>query len=270
MTAPAFAQPAPVAFAQPDAGYKRPAVKGLAGQISTHVIATVQDAARNHPRHLQAAAGPSELGVPCDRRLAYKIMDWDRPNETRDQWPSTMGIAVHAWMADKFEAANRQLGWDRYLVEHRIHLPYGISGSSDLFDREWHLVNDWKLVGLPRIKEYRVKGPGQQYRIQGHLYGLGMLLAGEIVKHIAITFLPRGGRIDDLFVWTEPFNPAIATEALNRYEAIKQKVITLDPQIRPATWAAFPTAESYCTYCPFHLPHSADLSKGCPGHRSKR
>jgi hypothetical protein len=284
----AFAQPAPVAFAQPDAGYKRPAVKGIAGEISTLVITTVQDAARNAPRSRQAAPGPSELGVPCDRRLAYKIMDWDRPNDSRDQWPSTIGTSVHAWMATTFAAENRRIHaareaagiprWpngqpqptpDRYLIERRVHLPYDISGSADLFDRDTGRVIDWKVVGLPKIKEYRVKGPGQQYRVQAHLYGLGMLLAGETVADVADVFLPRGGRLEDLYVWTEPFNPAIATEALNRYEAIKQKVITLDPQIRPATWAAFPTAESYCTYCPFHLPHSADLSKGCPGHRSR-
>lgn len=279
-----FAQPAPVAFAQPDAGYKRPAVKGVAGEISTHVIAVVQNAARNAPRSKQAAPGPSELGVPCDRRLAYKIMDWDRPNDSRDQWPSTIGTSVHAWMAHTFEQENDrlrrlphpdrrgQIATDppkRYLIEQRVHLPYGISGSADLFDRDTGRVLDWKVVGLPKIKEYRVKGPGQQYRAQAHLYGLGMLLAGETVTDVADVFLPRGGRIDDLYVWTEPFDPAIATEALTRYEAIKQKVITLDPQIRPATWAAFPTAESYCTYCPFHLPHSADLSKGCPGHRSR-
>lgn len=256
-------------FAQPDAGYKRPAITGIAGEISTHVISVVQDAARNAPRSRQAAPGPSELGVPCDRRLAYKIMDWDRPNDSRDQWPSTIGTSVHAWMAGAFEDLNRKLGWERYLVERRVHLPYGISGSSDLFDRETRVNNDWKVTGLPKIKEYRARGPGEQYRVQAHLYALGMLLAGEAPADVAITFLPRGGRIDDLFVWTEPFDPAIATAALARYEAIKQKVITLDPQIRPATWAAFPTAESYCTYCPFHLPHSADLAKGCPGHRSR-
>lgn len=286
MTAPAFAQPAPVAFAQPDAGYKRPAIKGVAGEISTHVITVVQDAARNAPRSKQAAPGPSELGVPCDRRLAYKLLDWDRPNDSRDQWPSTIGTSVHAWMAATFQAENRRLrkmrrnpgdyigqeipARDRYLVEQRVQLPYGISGSADLFDRETGRVLDWKVVGLPRIKEYRVKGPGDQYRVQAHLYGLGMLLAGETVNDVADVFLPRGGRLDDLYVWTEPFDPAIATAALTRLEAIKQKLAVLDVEDRPELWAALPTAESYCTYCPYHLPHSADLSKGCPGHRSKR
>src|SRR5262249_28272716 len=87
-------------FAQPDAGWIKPPWEGPAGVLATDVIQAVKYAAANAPRSLQAAPGPSELGTPCTRRLAYKTADWDpKPNSDTDPWASVQGTAVHAWMA---------------------------------------------------------------------------------------------------------------------------------------------------------------------------
>lgn len=257
------------AFQQPAAAQSRPPATGIAGQVTTHVLATIKHAAAHAPRSLQAAAGLSELGTPCMRRLAYKTAGWDKPNDDRDNWLSTIGTSVHAWMAGTFEAENRRLGRQRYLVEHRVHLPGGISGSSDLLDRDMHVNNDWKVCGLSSIRTYRRSGPGAQYRAQAHLYGLGMLLAGEQVTDVAITFLPRGGLLaSEIHVWSEPLDTQLAIDTLRRYEATRAALITLDPEATPAMWAMFPTADAHCEWCPYHLPMSRDLSKGCPGHKT--
>ena len=258
-------------FRQPAAGQFRPPLEGPAGQLATDVIATVKAAARNAPRSRQAAPGPSELGTPCTRRLAYKVLDWPaKPNSGTDPWASVIGTSVHAWMAAAFAEENRQLGEERYLIERRVFLPGGISGSSDLYDRETGVNNDWKITSLDNLKKYRRDGPGAQYRAQAHLYALGMQLAGEKPRHVAITFLPRGGRIDGLWVWTEPYDPSVAVGAIKRYQATCTALWTLDPEKHPSRWAMFPTADAHCTWCPFHLPGSADLSQGCPGHNTKK
>lgn len=261
MTAPTFAQPA--------AAVHRPATTGVAGRISTSVIDTVHQAAAHAPRSLQSAIGPSEIGIECRRRLAYKLLDWPQANINRDQWPSTIGTAVHAWMADTYDTLNRQLSRTRYLIEQRVQIP-GLprGGSCDLYDTEQGDVIDWKVTSLDRIRKYRRSGPGQQYQVQSHTYGLGWLLAGYQPRNVAVVFLPRGGRIDDLYVWSEPFNPALAAEYLTRLESIRTSLITVDPERYPERWALFATADSYCTYCPFYLPHSTDLGTGCPGHRT--
>ena len=266
-------------FAQPPAGMFRPPGDPLA----TSVIQTVKQAAARAPRSLQAAVGPSELGTPCLRRLGYKAIDHDpKPNTDTDPWASVIGTATHAWMAETYGRLNRDarrdrgdhvsipVPADRYLIEHRVHLPGGISGSCDLFDRDTGYVIDWKVTGLDRLKGYRKIGPGQQYRTQGHLYGLGMQLAGERVERVAIVFLPRGGRIDQLYPWSEPYDPQIAIDALRRFEEIRAFHITLDPAEHPENWALLPTADAYCTYCPFYLPNSTDLGKGCPGHTAPK
>lgn len=254
-------------FAQPDAGWVKPPLEGVAGALATQVIETVKHAAANAPRSLQKRPGPSGLGTPCTRRLGYMALDWEpKPNSDTDPWASVIGTSVHAWMAATFEAENERLGRQRYLIEHRVQLPYGISGSTDLYDRDTATGADWKVVGLPRLKDYRRDGPGPQYRAQAHLYALGLQLQDEAPEHVAIVFLPRGGRIDGLWTWTEGYDPAIAAAALKRYHGIEMFHITADPEAHPERWGLLPTADAHCAYCPWFLPGSADLSQGCPGH----
>ena len=254
-------------FAQPDAGWQRPPLEGLAGTLATSVIEIVKDAAAHAPRSLQAAPGPSELGTPCTRRLGYRALDWDpKPNSDTDPWAAIQGTAVHAWMATTFEAENARLGRERYLIEHRVHLPGGIKGSTDLYDRDTATNADWKVTSPANLKKYRSEGPGQQYRWQAHLYGLGLQLAGEKPEHVAIVFLPRGGRIDGLWTWAEPYTPQVAVDALRRYQAVQAFHLEVDPEAHPDRWGLLPTADAHCAYCPWFLPGSADLSRGCPGH----
>jgi hypothetical protein len=83
---------------------------------------------------------------------------------------------------------------------------------------------------------------------------------------VAIVFLPRGGLLSGLHVWSEPFDPQVAVDALKRYRATVLALAHLDPERHPERWALFGTADAYCTWCPYFLPGSTDLSSGCPGH----
>lgn len=262
-----------MSFRQPEAGWVRPPLEGMAGELATAVIATVKHASANAARSLQVAPGPSEIGTPCTRRLGYRALDWDpKPNMDTDPWPATVGTSIHAWMAGTYQAENLRLGcepWDpacRYLIEHEVALPGGITGHCDLYDRGTGAVIDWKTTGNDKLRQYRLHGPGPQYRAQAHMYALGMQLAGEHPEHVVIMFLPRSGRIDGLHAWSEPYNPQVAVETLKRYQAVRQFCWSADPERHPERWAWLPTADAYCTYCPWFLPGSADLGKGCPGH----
>lgn len=253
-------------FVQPAA--TRPGMTEAAARRAARITADLKITAGMAPRSLQHAVGPSELGTPCLRRLGYRLLDWEpKANQAADPWPAMIGTAVHAYMAEVYGQVNERAGRDRYLIEHPVQLPYGVAGTLDLYDGDTGTVLDWKVPGPSRLKEYRAGGPGEQYRIQVHLYGLGMLLQGRPVREVAIVFLPRTGLIDGMHVWSEPFDHSVAVAALERYQSVWDFHQHLDPETYPDRWALLPTADAYCTWCPFYLPGSSTLRLGCPGHK---
>src|SRR5690606_7683926 len=189
-----------------------------------------------------------------------------------DPWASVQGTAVHAWLADLFET--RDPNGERYLVEQKVTVRKGITdaaditGSADLYDRATGTVFDWKIVGTSSLAKYRRHGPGDQYRIQANLYGLGMRNAGEDPKRVAIVFLPRH-HILEPFVWVDDFRPDVAEAALARLDQIREQILRTDPEANPAAWSAFPTSpDAKCFFCPWRRPDSTDLATGCPGHQT--
>jgi hypothetical protein len=240
----------------------------LADRIGQLII----DTATNAPRSLQKRIGPSEVGDPCERKLSYKIADWPEVAAGGDPIASILGTAFHGWMEEVFTGRNTDLGGaPRYKVEERVTVRQGytddatLAGSSDLYDRASGTVWDWKLVGTSSLDNYRRKGPGDQYRKQAHLYGLGQENAGEAPKRVAICFV---GRYHELrvHVWTEPYDRQVALDALDRLDRIRQQLLDLDPEAHPERWTQIPTSEAAkCRFCPWFKPGSTDLSIGCPG-----
>lgn len=228
----------------------------------------IVSAANHSPRSLQTAIGPSEIGDPCERKLSYKVLDWPTAAGERDPIAPVIGTGFHAWMEEQFTARN-QVG--RYKIEEKVTVRDGygaaapIRGSSDLYDRLTRTNLDWKLVGKSSLEKYRRGGPGEQYRIQAHLYGLGQQNAGENPARVAIVFVARYHETI-IHVWSEPYDRQVALDALDRLDRIRQRVLDLDPEANPAAWSEIPMdPHAKCRFCDWLLPGSTDLSKGCPG-----
>ncbi len=228
----------------------------------------ITDTANNSPRSLQRSIGPSEIGDPCERRLSYKVADWPAANGGGDPIASVIGTGFHSWMEEAFTARNDA---SRYKIEEKVTVldsaieTARIRGSSDLYDRASRTNYDWKLVGISSLDKYRRSGPGAQYRIQAHLYGLGQENAGEDPSRVAIVFVGRYHELR-IHVWSEPYDRQVALDALARLDRIRQRVLDLDPEANPAAWMAIPTdPKAKCRFCEWLLPGSTDLSKGCPG-----
>jgi hypothetical protein len=239
-----------------------------AATIAADLQTVIKDAAANAPRSRQVAIGPSEVGQECTRRLAYKVLDWPTVNTDSDPLPSWVGTGAHAMNAEAFERANeREPG--RWLVEQRVQVAPGLAGSCDLYDTRTETVIDHKFVGTGSMRKYKTGGPSTVYRVQTHLYALGIENAGRTPKRVAIAFFPRGGLLSGLHVWTEPYDRQLALDAVARLETIKLAVISLDPEATPANWAYLPTSPGHgCEYCPWYLPGSTDLARGCPSDPS--
>ncbi len=249
-----------------------PMVEDPDGDTVRHAYKTViADAIVNHPRSQQRQIGPSEVGVECDRRIAYKLLDVpERPQSPA--WLPTIGTAVHAWLEEQFDqAATSQHiatggGEEEWLTERRVTTGFipGIGfldGSCDLFHRPTGTVIDHKIIGPTPLKTYKAKGPSQQYRIQAHLYGQGYANAGHEVRRVMIAFLPRNGQLGDAYLWSEPWDPQIAADAIARLTHIAAAVAAAGPRVL----AALPTADAHCLHCPWFRRDASDLTTGCPG-----
>lgn len=228
-----------------------------------HVITTRIDAA---PRSQQTRIGPSEIGTPCDRRLGYKLRGTPESNPFASRWKATIGTGVHAWLEAAFDADNATA--DRWLLEHQVSVGeidgVDITGHCDLYDLVTGSVVDWKTTSVNKIKAYRRDGPGEQYRVQAHLYGRGWTRKGYQVHTVAVVFLPRDGELSQAWMWSEPYNETVATAALARANAVAM----LNRALGDNTPAVLNTADAYCRFCPFYSPGSTNLTKGCPGHPS--
>ncbi len=253
----------------------------IGAALAERVGGLIVDAANNAPRSLQKRIGPSEVGDPCERKLTYKVLDWPETATGGDPIASVLGTGFHAWMEEAFAARQTALadGRPRYKVEERITVRDSpietakLTGSSDLYDRATGTVFDWKLVGVSTMDNYRRKGPGPQYRIQAHLYGLGQENAGETPQRVAIVFV---GRYHELrvHVWTEPYQRQIALDALERLDRIRDHVTAPSAGLANydhTWWSQIPTSEqAKCRFCPWLTPGSTDFTVGCPGITTSR
>ncbi|TDE20854.1 hypothetical protein E1295_47010 [Nonomuraea mesophila] len=225
----------------------------------------------NAPRSLQVEPGPSEIGIPCDLRLGYKLLGHpevaDRPR--RLPWKAWIGTNVHRGLEELLTLANMsrpswsENGVDRYQLEQRVTVGQvdgtDISGNSDLYLDG--VVWDWKIPGGTTLREYKRNGPGPQYEVQAHEYGLGWELRGYPVTDVAIYFLPRDQEWPQRFLWSAPYNRDLALERLARVDGIAKLTRALGPAALPL----LKRRASWCQSCPWRLPGSQDVTRGCPG-----
>lgn len=242
------------------------------GLSSGDLLKVIRHAADSAPRSLQQAVGPSELGATCDRKLALKLLDAPVHNTGADKWPSTVGTAVHTWLAATFTADNtrRTAGGlpPRWLLEQRVTIRTGLSGSCDLYDLETHTVIDWKTTGATRLRKYRTAGhPGQQYRQQAHLYGMGWANLGLPVADVAVVFLPRSGQLRDAWLWTEPYDQTTAQAALDRADGLLVAANVAEHAGRlDELMGVLPRDTALCNFCDFYTTDPAVTpSRGCRG-----
>lgn len=231
-----------------------PTPEDVAYPIKLAVQRLIVDYSDSRPRNLQTDLGPSEIGHPCDRKLAQLVMrepGFDR--RTGDVLPSFVGVGGHSMMEEALRHYNNTHG-ARYLIEHRIEIRPNLYGHLDCYDAETRTVLDWKFPGNNRMAVYRKYGPSQQYRVQAHTYGYGLKLQGIPVDRVGIMFLPRGGRLVDAHFWLEDYDEQVALGAIARQDAIAIMVDTFDVENHPENYAFFNREPDECVFCPFHNP----------------
>lgn len=240
----------------------------------TEMFGVIERAMVGQPRSIQTRIGPSELGVPCDRRLGYHLGGVPKTRAEEAAWKPYVGTAMHEQIGNviarhEISRINGDpLHMPRHHVEERVSVGHvngvEITGTCDWFDEHVGGIFDWKFTTRNKIREdYRPDGPGEQYRRQAHLYGRGFQRAGYDVRFVAIVFFTRDGEFTDRHVWSEPYDEQVAIETLERASSIALAVDLLGPDF---TIPTLPTADAWCNFCPWHKANTTTLSRSCPGH----
>ena len=223
--------------------------------LHNDLIRMIMDRHLTTPRHLQVELGPSELGHPCTRHLAYALTNDPLPrcNPQWDPLPSIIGVATHAWLADAAVLANTLLGRDRWLAETKVYPADWLSGHADLFDCDTGTVIDWKVPG---VNQFGILSREMSpiYRAQAHMYGKGFARAGHEVKTVAVMLLPRGGSLAGAHLWSEPYNEQLADDVLARRQRIVEQLEVFDIHNHPERYEWFEKKAYMCLFCPWFSP----------------
>lgn len=245
------------------AGDYRPdhAARDLRGDL----IEVIRDAVINQPRTLQREIGPSQIGSPCNRWLAYKLGDIPAVGLKKTPWRAAVGTAVHEQFAEWLHRYNEVHGF-RYLSETRVWVGdlypgRPITGHMDAFDTWTGTVIDLKTGTKNVLDEARSGYVNPVYETQLSLYGQGAVNAGLPVRNVGILSVPRDGELTTAVWNVKPHDPDRGQRGLARAGAIAQMVDTLGPRAA----AMQPAAEYYCGTCDWYQPGSTDLTIGCPG-----
>lgn len=244
-----------------------PAAQALKQELSEIILWNEQ----NSPRSKQIGVGPSELGDPCDRRLAYRLAGVPAVNIWADPWPAIVGTSIHAWLEhaiNVYQETNGDRGW---LTELRVHPDELVRGSSDVFNVRTATVVDHKTCGAHTMRKlHKGQPPPDGYVTQVQLYGLGHTRAGREVKKVALIFYPRSGWLDDAYVWIAPYDEEIALKALERMYRIADQLIDFDIERNPHRFQLIDSAPGdSCVWCDHFCkekdPDAAADQNGCPG-----
>lgn len=197
------------------------------------------------PRSLQTRIGPSEIGG-CTRRMWHKIQGTNYTNEDTLRLSAIMGTAIHAMIEDVFK------GDDRYIIEVEVESD-GIMGHIDLIDTETNTIWDWKTTTKNSLSYF---GSSQQ-KSQVHLYGYLANKNGIKIENVGLVAIARDGNETDIKEILEPYNEAIALNAIAKYK----KTLALTEAPAPEKDASF-----CANYCPYFgaCPGIVDKSKENP------
>lgn len=235
--------------------------------LRDELLHVIRRTVAGHPRSHQKAVGPSEIGTDCRRRLGYRLAGVEKVNDA-PRWRPTVGTAVHTWLEeallrDTFGPERDTRWWIETTLDVGEVAGQVIKGKCDAYDEITAVSIDWKIVGVTTLRSARVNGPSHQYRAQAHLYGRGWARLGMPIDHVAVFYLPAGGELGDAVWWSEPYDEQVALDALANAEQIAALLAAFGPD---KALPVLPTADNYCTGCPFYLPGSTEISEACPGH----
>jgi hypothetical protein len=196
------------------------------------------------PRSRQKTVGVSSLG-DCRRRV-WHFAKGDVGTNPTSRLAAILGTAIHAHIEQAIVS-------ETALIEHRIEIDGLPPATIDYFDTATGEVVDWKTIKLSG-RDYFVS---QQKRWQVQVYGYLLEKSGHTVKTVTLVGIPRDGDENDIIVYSEPYDPAIAEQALSWLDDVMARTEAPAPER---------DAVSFCQkYCQFYGSLCAGIPKDMAG-----
>lgn len=230
-------------------------------RLRADLMAVWGAAVNSHGRSQQRELGPSEIGNPCKRQNAYKLLGVAKANtaDPAASWPSWLGIQAHDGMERAIRAADPS--GERWRTELRLAAPGLPAGSTDLLDLRYGGIIDHKFVGKGVHDRARRGQVAEQYEIQADIYGLHCDRMGVPIRFVAIVFWPRVGNRAEPVLHVREWSRERAEKALADHAAL----VKLTQAAGLAALQVLPAVEHFCRTCPFYGPGSTDVTRACPG-----
>lgn len=235
------------------------------------VIETMKDvivwAASRSTRSQQVALGCSEIGDPCQRKIAMTMAGLPRVNFASDPWPSIVGTSVHTWLETAVNAYQLHHGTQGWLTELEVMASDWLPGHIDLYHRGMGLVLDLKNPSRDNHRKMKREGIGDRYFAQIQGYGKGVKRSGRPVKRVGILSIPRDGNLTELWCKTFPFDEPFIDTKIAELEALGRTIFDLGVLEHPERWAQIPpTPSRLCGWCNhYNFSLKAPGADGCPG-----
>lgn len=189
---------------------------------------------KERDRSQQVEIGASSVGG-CRRAAWHILQQTPTTNHNTENLAAILGTAIHAHLAEAIKISD-PFGED-FLIEEEVRTD-DLKGHVDLYIKSAKKVVDWKTTTKKSLLEF----PKEQQKMQINLYGYLLSANGYEVETVALVGIARDGRMKDIKVWEEKYNPELALEGLKWLQEIK------DMKSAPAPEKKVFYCRSYCNY----------------------
>ena len=213
-------------------------------EIKDWLIKTLQEADNAKARSMQKEIGASQIG-DCRAKTWLQMKGVEGTNPTL-KLPAIMGTAIHKIIEEAIERIDPFA--EKYELEQEVI--YGdVKGHVDLYIPESKHIVDWKST-KKKNKDYF---PSLQQRWQVQLYAYAMNGLGKPVETVTLFSLARDGDERHILVHSEPYDQAVAQDALNWYEDLKSRETQPAGERDPFSFCKY--------YCEFYGKHCSGKDK---------
>ena len=201
---------------------------------ATELVMALKYADSQKSRSQQIEIGPSEIGG-CKRKTWLKLHNYPEVNNTL-KFPAIFGTAIHKAIEQAIVLSDP---FNAYELEVEVLDPdTGIKGHIDLYDSSRGMVVDWKTTKKASLRDF----PSLAQRYQVHLYGYLLAKSGRPVTDVCLVAIPRDGTELDVKWFQEPYDSALALEAVEWYVDVTTRESMPEPE-KPVKFC-----QGYCPY----------------------